>query len=466
MSDLERLALGCLLPSFPAPEVPDWVLRALDGGLGGITLFAYNVRDTEQLATLTGRLREGREILVTIDEEGGDVTRLEAATGSSFPGNLALGAVDDPALTEEVAAAIAGELARAGVNVNLAPVADVNTNPLNPVIGVRSFGADPELVARHVAAFVTGTQRQGVAACAKHFPGHGDTAVDSHLDLPTVDGDLELALLPFRAAIAAGVQAVMTAHLLVPALDDVPATMSRRILTGLLREELGFGGLVITDALEMRAISAGVGVEEGAVRALEAGADALCIGHDLHEESVNAIVRVVVAAVGEGRLPLERLEEAAARVAVTAAWASSPSAEGAPGKDVGAEAARRALRVHRTRSLDRDPFVVELTPAANVAAGEFTHGLAGLWPGAIGARFGENGAAGSLAAPGERPLVVVTRDAARHEWQQGAVRELLAAHPEAIVVETGLPGGVPAAIETFGAGRANLAAARDALRAG
>lgn len=464
MSEVDRLARGCLLPSFPGHDVPDWVLRALEGGLGGITLFAYNVHDTTQLAVLTERLRGEREILVAIDEEGGDVTRLEAAEGSSYPGNLALGVVDDPALTEAVASAIAGELARAGVNLNLAPVADANTNPLNPVIGVRSFGADPELVARHVAAFVAGTQRQGVAACAKHFPGHGDTAVDSHLNLPTVAGDLELALLPFRAAIAAGVQAVMSAHLLVPALDAAPATLSRRILTGLLREELGFGGLVITDALEMRAISAGVGVEEAAVGALEAGADALCIGHDLHEEAVVAVVRALVGAVAAGRLPLERLEEAAGRVAATARWASAPTTEGAPGREVGGEAARRALRIHGTPSLDRDPLVVELVPEPNIAAGELTYGLADLWPGALGVRLGEGESAAAALGPcGERPLVVVTRDASRHEWQQAAVRELLALRPEAILIETGLPGSVAAAIETFGSGRANLEAAWRAL---
>ena len=465
INHLERLARGCLLPSFPGFDAPDWVLRALEGGLGGITLFAYNVRDRAQLAALTEQLRGGREILVAIDEEGGDVTRLEAADGSSFPGNLALGVVDDTALTEKVAAAIAAELARVGVNLNLAPVADANTNPLNPVIGVRSFGADPELVARHVAAFVRGTQRRGVAACAKHFPGHGDTAVDSHLDLPVVEGDLEAALLPFRAAIEAGVQAVMTAHLLVRALDDVPATLSRRILTGLLREELGFGGLVITDALEMRAISAGVGVEEAAVRALGAGADALCVGHDLHEEAVDAIVFALADAVASGRLPLERLEEAAARVAATARWASSPVAEAAPGREIGAEAARRALRIHGTPTLDGDPVVVELVPAANIAAGVLAYGLADLWPGALGVRIGEHDAdaAAAVGPCGERPLVVVCRDADRHEWQQAAVRELLELRPEAIVIETGLPGGVPATIETFGSGRANLAAARDAL---
>ncbi len=451
MTQLQRLAAACLSPSFPGHEVPDWVLRRLDDGLGGITLFAYNVRDPEQLATLTARLRGAGGLLVSIDEEGGDVTRLEAGSGSSYPGNFALGRVDDPALTADVAAAIAGELAAVGVNMNLAPVADVNSNPLNPVIGVRSFGADPELVARHVEAFVAGTQRQGVAACAKHFPGHGDTAVDSHLDLPVVEGELETALLPFRAGIAAGVRAVMTGHLLVRALDDQPATLSRRILTGLLRDELGFEGLVVTDALEMRAISAGAGVEEGAVRALAAGADLLCLGHDLHEDAVEAVLRAIVAAVRDGRLPPERLEEAAGRVADTARW-SSPSTEGAPGREVGREAARRAIRARDVPQLDEAPLVLQLVSPANVAAGRAEHGLADLWPGAVTLRL-----TGPVADPRElladhpdRRLVVVLRDAARHGWQAGLARELVALRSDAVLIETGLPGGVPAAIETGG----------------
>ena len=461
---VERLAAGCLLPSFPGHEVPDWVLRRLEGGLGGITLFAYNVGDPAQLARLTARLRETGEVLVAIDEEGGDVTRLEAERGSSYPGNLALGAVDDVELTEEVAAGIAGELVRVGVNVNFAPVADANTNPHNPVIGVRSFGADPELVARHVAAFVRGTQRQGVAACAKHFPGHGDTAVDSHLDLPVVGGDLGAALVPFRAAIAAGVKAVMTGHLIVPALDELPATLSRRILTGLLREELGFDGLVVTDALEMRAMSGGVGVEEAAVQALAAGADALCIGHDLHEATVDALVDAIAEAARSGRLPLDRLEDAAARVAATAKWAADVDPAGAPGRKVGAEAARRALRIHGSPSLERDPLVVELVPDANIAAGVLVHSLADLWPGAVSVRLDESMRDPAARLPaGDRPLVIVARDALRHAWQQAIIWELLTLRPDAVVIETGIPGGTDAAIETHGAGRANLEAARDVL---
>src|SRR5262249_27843758 len=156
-------------------------------------------------------------------------------------------------------------------------------------IGIRSFGSEADLVARHVAAFVDGLQGAGVAACAKHFPGHGDTSLDSHLALPSVDTLEESALVPFRAAIDAGVLAIMTAHIVVRALGELPATMSQELLTDLLRSELGFDGLIVTDALEMKAISDTVGVEEGAVRAIAAGADALCLGHDLFDESVVSV---------------------------------------------------------------------------------------------------------------------------------------------------------------------------------
>jgi beta-N-acetylhexosaminidase len=471
VTEVDRLAAGCLLPSFPGVVVPGWVRRWLERGLGGVTLFAYNVDSADGVADLTAMLRaEAPELLVATDEEGGDVTRLEATRGSSYPGNYALGVVDDVELTRAVAGAMAGDLARAGVNLNLAPVADVNTNPLNPVIGVRSFGSDPSLVARHVAAFVDGTQRQGVAACAKHFPGHGDTAVDSHRELPLVQGELEPALAPFRAAIDAGVRAVMTGHLVVPSLGDEPATVSRRVVGGLLREQLGFGGLVVSDALEMRGLAGSVGVEEGAVRALAAGVDALCVGHDLHEDAVESVHVALVAAVRSGRLALDRVAEAAARVRETAAWALGTPA-GSSGAAVGLAAARRALRVHGEARVDRPPLVVELVPEANVAAGAAEHGLADVWPGAVcvavRAPVADVGAfAGQHPS---RPLVLVVRDAARHEWQREVVQQLLAVRAPAAIVEVGLPGWRPPPsvvhVETAGAGRANLLAAAERLRA-
>ncbi|MEV4622071.1 glycoside hydrolase family 3 protein [Asanoa sp. NPDC049573] len=348
--ELLRLAATVLQPGFVGTVPPDWVRRWLGEGLGGVALFARNVRDPEQVAALTAALRAERaDVLVAIDEEAGDVTRIESRAGSSRPGNLALGAVDDIALTEEVARDLGRELAAAGVNLDYAPDADVNNNPDNPVIGVRSFGADPALVARHTGAWVTGLQAAGVAACAKHFPGHGDTAVDSHHDLPHIPRDRAgldaVELLPFRAAIEAGVQAVMTGHLLVPAVDpDLPATLSRSVLTGLLRDELGFQGAVITDAMEMRAVVNRFGFEGAVVSALAAGADAICIGGEHADEATAERLRTAIArAVLSGELAEERLTEAAKRVQHLAAWAamaraaSTPAlSHGGPGRSHGA----------------------------------------------------------------------------------------------------------------------------------
>jgi beta-N-acetylhexosaminidase len=476
--EVERWAAGCLLASFRGHEAPDWIRRWLDRGLGGIVLFADNAREPEQVSDLNDVLRGQRpDLVVAIDEEGGDVTRLEAGSGSSYPGNLALGSVDDVELTRAVAGAIAGELGAVGVTLNLAPVADVNSNPRNPVIGVRSFGSASELVARHVAAFVTGTQQRGVAACAKHFPGHGDAGVDSHLELPVVDEERdELVtgpLLPFRAAVEAGVAAIMTAHILAPALDSVPATLSEPVVTGLLRGELGFDGAIVSDALEMKAISAHVGIEEGAVRALAAGVDALCIGHDVDDRLVERVHGVLVKAVSSGRLRSDRLEGAAAAVKRLGQFTAAAASNGAADPAIGAEAARRALRVRGDVALDGSPLVVELESPPLVAAGPAAHGLGSE----ISARRSASTVLSLHERPGNpaevvrsaegRPLVLVLRDAARHSWQRDAASDLLELRPDAVIVETGLPGWTPsgatAYIETYGAGRVKLEAAADLL---
>jgi beta-N-acetylhexosaminidase len=439
MSELERLAAGCIFPSFPGDEVPDWVKRFLAGGGGGIVLFAYNVPSRERLAALCGALRSERgDVLLAIDEEGGDVTRLEWETGSSYPGGAALGAVDDPELTERVASWIAAELAETGVNWNLAPVADVNV-PANPVIGTRAFGDDVALVARHVAAWVRGLQAGGVAACAKHFPGHGSTEQDSHLELPALVGDIEDGLPPFRAAIAAGVQSIMTAHIRV---DELPATIDPAIVQGVLRDELGYDGVVMADALEMKGLSGGYGVEAGAVRALAAGVDALCVGHDLGADSVERIQAALVAEVDEARL-----REAAGRIERLAAWARP--VPGTPDREGGAAAARRALVVEGDLSLPGPPSIVELRPRANIAAGEAEHRLGD----ALVVREGE---------PVPAADVFVVRDAHLHAWMREA-----ADLPNAVVVETGLPVWRPARargyLATHGGGRASLEAAAERL---
>ncbi|MEH1094429.1 glycoside hydrolase family 3 protein [Micromonospora sp. CPCC 205739] len=486
--NLAGLAAAVLQPGFVGTTPPEWVCRWLGEGLGAVVLFARNVVEPGQLAELTATLRAERpDVLVAIDEEAGDVTRIESALGSSRPGNFALGAVDDPELTEEVARDLGVELAALGVTLNYAPDADVNNNPANPVIGVRSFGADPQLVARHTAAWVRGLQSAGVAACAKHFPGHGDTQVDSHHDLPRIGADrarLDAGeLVPFRAAVAAGVQAVMTGHLLVPALDEeLPATLSPRILGDLLRDELGFSGVVVTDAVEMRAVTDRYGFAGAAVRALAAGADAVCVGGERADEDAARHLRdAIVAAVVAGELPEERLAEAAKRVGQLAAWtvaarADRPSAAVSPadGSVVGLAAARRALRVSGAATalpLVAPAHVVEFSPPRNIAIGPETPWgiaapLAALRPGTTSARFAEAEVpAEPTAGAGGRPVVLVVRDLHRHDWMRDAVERALTARPDAVVVELGVPELVVGRVHvaTHGATRAGARAAAELL---
>ncbi|MCX4723859.1 glycoside hydrolase family 3 protein [Streptomyces sp. NBC_01306] len=478
---LTRDALAILQPGFAGTTAPDWLLRRIGEGLASVGLFGRNVTSAPQVAALTAQLRAERDdILVAIDEEGGDVTRLEVRTGSSFPGNLALGAVDDPELTRAVARELGRRLADCGVNLNWAPSADVNSNPDNPVIGVRSFGADTALVARHTAAYVEGLQAAGVAACTKHFPGHGDTAVDSHHAMPRIDVDLATLhareLVPFRAAIAAGSKSVMSAHILLPALDrERPATLSPQILTGLLRRELGYEGLIVTDGMEMRAIASTYGIERGSVLAVAAGADAICVGGGLSDEGTVLRLRdALVAAVRTGELPEERLADAAARVRALAGWtrrargASEPGAasqEGtAPGTDIGLVAARRALRATPSDHppLTTAPYVAAFTPGANIAVGDETPWgiaaeLGALLPGTGTGGYGADSApADVLAAAGERTIVAVVRDAHRHPWMTAALDALLAARPDTVVVEMGVPRAEPRGalyLATHGAAR-------------
>ncbi|WP_432048651.1 glycoside hydrolase family 3 protein [Streptomyces asiaticus] len=504
---LTRDALTVLQPGFTGTTAPDWVLRRLGEGLASVGLFGRNIATPEQLGALTAQLRAERDdVLVAIDEEGGDVTRLEVRTGSSFPGNLALGAVDDPELTRAVARELGRRLAECGVNLNWAPSADVNSNPDNPVIGVRSFGAEPGLVARHTAAYIEGLQGAGVAACTKHFPGHGDTAVDSHHALPRIDAGLDTLtareLVPFRAAVAAGTKAVMSAHILLPALDpDLPATLSPAALHGLLRRPvadggLGFDGMIVTDGMEMRAIADAYGIERGSVLAIAAGADAICVGGGLADEGTVLRLRdALVTAVIEGRLAEERLAEAAARVRALGEWtrrAGGPRAAHGiePAAGVGLAAARRALRVtpagsasstssassiSSSSSSSYEPvtgpaYVAAFTPVANIAVGEETPWgvgaeLARLCPGTGAATYGRQDAdtlgvhgliENMLDTAGDRRIVAVVRDVHRHPWMADALDALLAARPETVVVEMGVPQAPPAGalhIATHGAAR-------------
>ncbi|MEQ0560076.1 glycoside hydrolase family 3 N-terminal domain-containing protein [Amycolatopsis sp. NEAU-NG30] len=478
MSSPEKLAEAVLLPGFAGTTAPGWLRRRVAEGLGGVVLFGRNVVDDEQVAALTAQLRGERDgVVVGIDEEGGDVTRLDVNTGSFVPGPLALGAAGDPELTTAVAAALGERLAACGVTVNLAPCADLTLAAEDPIIGVRAFGSDPAQASPHVAAYVTGLQKYGVAACAKHFPGHGAATEDSHVALPVLPRSLAelraIELVPFAAAIAAGVRSVMSGHLVVPAWGDEPATLNRTALTDVLRGELGFTGTVITDALEMGAVSGAYGRHDGlgrsAVRALAAGADALCLGGAAFEPGhLDACVAAIVAAVEAGELPLERLADAAARTAALGTD-PAPAIPGPVDRKLGLEAARQALRVRGEPRLDGPPLVVDVQTEPTIAAGPMPWGLGAhltaLVPGTRTMTAVPGDAEAVLeAAQGFRSVVVVTREAHRHP----GVRALLTALStvDYIRVETGVPGpadeGGPR-IDTFGGSWVSLRAAAEYL---
>lgn len=508
---LRRLALGTLLAAFAGDSAPDWAGALLAEGLAGHTLFGTNVSDADQVARLTARLRTARaDALIAIDEEGGDVTRLAHRTGSPYPGNAALGAVDDPELTRGVYAAIGADLAAAGINLDLAPTVDVNTAEDNPVIGTRSFGAQPALVARHAAAAIEGLQSTGVAACAKHFPGHGATTTDSHLALPTVDVPMEILrerdLPPFAAAIAAGARSIMTAHIRVPALTgDAPATFSPAALHDLLRREYGFQGAIVTDALEMRgALGAAGGIGPAAVSALAAGADLLCIGARVDHELVDRVAAEIVAGVGDGRLARRRLEDAAERTAQLATWTRRPTQlpardappahetplvhDAGPARDtplahaglardatlgseagLGYVAARRAVRVEGSLADLTDPLVVQLASGHSIAEGRVPWGLAPHLNGteSVTVVAAETSAERLAKRAGARPIVVVGRHTHRSDSARALISALAARHTVA-VVEMGWPSmwrpaGARAFLITYGASHANGRAAAEAL---
>ena len=301
---------------------PDERAFFADYKVGGICLFSRNIKDSLQTAELTAELREllGADLIIATDQEGGSVVR--ALDVPYSPGTMLLGSADDTELTYEVAAATARGLRSLGVNVNFAPVADVNNNPRNPVIGERSFGSEPAHVAQHVVAYVQGLQSEGVAATVKHFPGHGDTDTDSHLSLPTLDvlpeRFEEVELAPFKAAFASGAACVMSYHGRILHLDaELPATLSRTIMTDLLRDTLGFDGVSFTDALEMHAIH--FSPTEAVIRSLIAGADMPLF--DVHTGPIKThedILKGIDVALKEGRLgarevagKLERLQKLA-----------------------------------------------------------------------------------------------------------------------------------------------------------
>lgn len=306
----------------PTPEI---VALIEQHQIGGIILFGRNIRDAEQLLALTSDLQAVAKaaghrypLLISVDQENGMIRQLNGGA-TQFPGSMSLGAIGSEQVAYEIAYATGRELRALGINMNLAPVVDVNNNPANPIIGVRSFGEDPQLVGRLAVAAVRGYRDAGVITSLKHFPGHGDTAVDSHRALPVVPHDLDrleaVELVPFRAAIAAGAETVMVAHIAFPHLmpdASIPSTLSPEVVDGLLRRRLGYTGVIVSDCLEMNAVSETVGTERGTAMALCAGIDLVLVSHR-YDRQLGSIA-AVQAALDTGELSATRLREAAEHV--------------------------------------------------------------------------------------------------------------------------------------------------------
>ena len=319
-ASLRRQVGQLLIAGFNGHQLPvELKSLAREFGLGGVILFARNIVEPEQVAELcfeAAGLSPDMPAWVSVDQEGGRVARLKAPF-TEWPPMATLGRSGDVALAERFARALASEMKAVGVTLDYAPVLDIHTNAKNPVIGDRALAEKAEEVARLGRAIIEAMQAEGVAACGKHFPGHGDTSSDSHQELPLVEHPPErlrdVELVPFRAAIEARVATIMTAHILMPALDETrPATLSRRIVSGLLRGTLGYDGVILSDDLEMKAIARDYQVPSAAVLAIEAGCDGvlICSG-DWQTQA--AALEALVHAVEDGGLPVTRVEDALLR---------------------------------------------------------------------------------------------------------------------------------------------------------
>jgi beta-N-acetylhexosaminidase len=485
MKSVESLAHAVLFPSLGRPTVPRWIHRPVAAGLGGFVLFGREATSADQLRRLTSELRDlAGGLHIAVDEEGGDVSRLEATGVITTPGNLALGRIDDLDVTRECAVQLGLALRSLGVDWDFAPAIDVAVNPMSPN-GVRCFGNDRARVSRHAAAWVDGLQSTGVSACAKHFPGHGLSGTDAHLGTPNLELSrqelVDSYLDPFRAVIAAGVDSIMVSHPRIPALDDYPASISKPVITGLLREELGYDGVVITDALEMQGVARVADLPLAAVLALQAGADALCLGSWSFGDDVETCVAAITAAVAAGELDHQQLQRSAERL--QRIGSRQPTVTGGPDPGIGLRLARRALEADGQPQLHGSAvLVVRLEPGISPAAGRGHGDVEGLLE-ARGltveriAVAGETYNGEGMLRAGisefrseygdDGDVVLLVRSPHRHDWQQRVLDDILETTKDVIVLDMGSVHrdffGTRAWIRTFGGSTACATAAVDLL---
>ncbi|HKB31060.1 MAG TPA: glycoside hydrolase family 3 N-terminal domain-containing protein [Streptosporangiaceae bacterium] len=444
--------------------------------LGGVIYFGPNLHDAAQVARLSNGLQQAAmaaapavPLTVGTDQEGGIVSRLDGVS-ASFPSQMAAGATRDPVLVEAAERATGRQLRALGINLDYAPVADVNADPANPVIGTRSFGSDPALVSEMTQAAIAGFHAAGVAAVAKHFPGHGDTDVDSHTGLPVIHHTLrqwqQIDAPPFEAAIRSGADMIMSAHIVVPALSPSgdPATLSSEVITGVLRVKLGYHGVVVTDSLQMAGVRLRYDDAQIAVRAIQAGCDEL-----LMPQNLPAAYNAVLAAVRDGTLSVARLDQSVRRILTVKAdrglFASPLVNAGAAAAQMNSAADTALARSICDRAVTlvkNEGRVLPLRRGARVY-------VAGTDAAPLAAGLARSGAVSVTSASSADAIVVTTTDATGDPVQQAAVSRLLAARAPVIVVATGNPydlGLFPraaAAAATYSDSAASIAAAAGVL---
>lgn len=441
LTSSDRTILSTFSPGFGGAVVPEWIKPWLDNGLGSVTLFASNTPNFEATATLISELRSyNSDVLVAIDEEGGDVTRLFVREGSRYPTPALLGQCDDEELTFQSYHSMGTVLRQLGIDITYAPVADVVAFENNPIVGVRSFGMSTDVVTRHVAQAIKGLQDAGIGACVKHFPGHGAVLEDSHHDLPRIKlslADYETQhILPFKNAIDNGVAAVMIGHLIAEALDpELPASLSPKVIGQYLRGTLGFKGLVVTDALDMGAIGGPTMIHDSGFKALLAGADLLCFsGMGDQSQFVSSSFDYIKSALENDKLSLTGLEESGQRIAQ---WRSKIPVRISKDESINFKDLIAGFEV--TGSVELEPGVVNLVEIGTkptIAAGDVSWGMHRELR-AVGIACDIHASdAESLAT---KRLVVAFRDAYRDAPLLATLRRLYERYPDAIFIDMGWP---------------------------
>ncbi len=441
LSGADQRILSTFSPGFAGAAVPEWIKPWLENGLGSVTLFSSNTPNFEAASALITALRSyNPDVLITIDEEGGDVTRLFVSEGSRYPTPALLGQCDDEDLTYRSYYSMGTLLRELGVDMTYAPVADVVAYESNPIVGVRSFGMSTDVVTRHVSAAMRGLQNSGVSACIKHFPGHGAVLEDSHHDLPRIRLSLENYeaehILPFKKAIDLGAAAVMVGHLVAESIDpQYPASLSKKVIHGYLREKLEFGGLIVTDALDMGALGGPAKIHESAVNALIAGANLLCFsGMGDQSEFVLTSFESIKVAVESGQISIDSLELSANQIRN---WRSKRVVKSKRSEGVNFNDLIAGFEISGSIELETVAVnLVEMGTKPTIAAGDVSWGIHRELR-ALGITCDIH--ASDAETLSSKKLVVAFRDAYRDAALLAKLKRLYELYPDAIFIDMGWP---------------------------